>query len=140
LIKLDKQSTDDIMLERLTEHYQDNILIFKRIRLWTILVAMGIIGSVLSLLIIPLSLITIVFGIPILVCGIYFVHGIHYGLNNDKIKNLHGVKSVSKMHYLSNHNVGLALIFSGFVFSWVFNWFVLLCYFRYSNYLFAIYL
>ncbi len=102
----------------------------QKIIFWSILIGLGIIGTALSLLVIPISFIPIVFGIIMLVLGIGIFHA-HQSDHN----SIRFLKPIKQKRYF-----GLTLVFIGFTLAWIIAWFVFLCYFRYSTYLFATYL
>jgi len=93
-------------------------------------VGLGIIGTGLSLLVIPISPIPIVLGIMLLVTGFGIFRTHQTDQNIIKIP-----KVIKQKGYF-----GLTLVFTGFTLSWMMAWFVFLRYFRYSTYLFTIYL
>ncbi len=98
--------------------------------LWPILIGLGIVGTALSLLIIPISLNPILFGIIILVFGFGIFHAHHTDQNIIRLP-----KVIKQKGYF-----GLTLVFIGFTLSWIIAWFGFLCYLRYSTYLFTTYL
>ena len=102
----------------------------QRIIFWSILIVIGIIGTGISLLLIPISPIYIVLGIMLLLFG----HAVLYIHQTD-----HNIIKIPKIIKQKAY-FGFALIFSGFTLSWILAWFTFLCYFRYSTYLFTIYL
>ena len=89
---------------------------------WLILVGLGIIGTILSLMMVPNSAIYLSLGLLTILPGLFIFH------------------QRSALDHLDHKSFGLSLIFLGFVLAWAIAWFVMLCYFRYTNFLFAIYL
>ena len=102
----------------------------KNMALWLLLIVLGIIGTIISMLVIPISPIPIVLGLLSLVTGIIM----HYSLLNMKT-NFSTEDSKTQNNYF-----GFALIFIGFTLAWLIAWFIFVCYFRYSTYMFTIYL
>jgi hypothetical protein len=110
---------------------------------WSIMIVLGIIGSGVSLLIIPLSFIPIIIGVTLFLTGLLIIHYTMKDLKFKKkqMKNSITTYNTSCISDLKNHcYIGLTLIFSGFILAWVFSWFMVICYFRYSSFMFAVYL
>jgi hypothetical protein len=112
------------MIKRLIRDSSSKTVINRKIINWWILLILGIIGSGLSLLMIPGSPILFIMGFILFLMGLYVFHNAPF--DPYKIKQ--------------KHLVGFSLIFTGFLFAWLFVWLVSIYYFRFSNSLFAIYL
>ena len=91
-----------------------------KIIMWSILVVIGIIGTIVSSQIIPITPILIILGAIIAILG-FIIYESYQG--------------VSYQTYAS-----LTLLFIGFTFAWMILWFLFLCYFRYSTYMLTVYL
>jgi len=116
---------------------QNKRSIWKTISLWLIIVGIGIIGTLISLSIIPISLIPLLIGLITAIFGFLIYNQIRR--NKCQRKNVLA-KDIMMVKIKNNNYLAYSLIFIGFTLAWIFAWFLFLCYFRYSTYMITIYL
>jgi hypothetical protein len=115
----------------------------KSIVLWVTLLGIGIIGTFVSLQMIPIYPIFIVLVLILTLYG-FIVHESFKKCNEQnngtRIEVTKKASVNSRTRIKDNSSLAYLLIFIGFTLAWMIAWFVLLCYFRYSTYMLTVYL
>ena len=115
----------------------------KSIILWVMIFGIGVIGTFVSLQIIPIYPIFIVLGLLLTIFGFIVHNSIKKATDQSNGTRIQASKKVplnSRFRIKNNSSFAYLLIFIGFMLAWMIAWFVLLCYFRYSTYMLTVYL